>query len=1188
MPEEQMYIEVVGSSSKVATELTSLEQKLMGIQSKFISAASAAGVFNKSMKGGSAEGATKMSTSIRQIASAITKLTTAAPSLSGALDTMVQGLNNMPEVRANAVKSLTAISSAFKGLGVSLKNTVTYAGQTGDALTALVNSANGLPRLNANAKKTLSLLSNLAPTATRASKGMTNLGASMDRMGRSASKSGSGLFYMLRMAKRYITTGIFIHMFSKLTSMFGESIKKTMEWTETVNFFNVAYGSLAETAGKFYQTLADTLGLDISTLANDAAIFTQMSKSLGFTNDEAYKLSRNLIMIGLDLASLTDSSFEETSAALRSGVLGGQYKPLATRYGINVQAAVLQETAEREGITEKVKNMTALEKAYLRYKTVLWGARIAQGDFTKTLESPINQLRVFKSATESLSRAFGSIFIPVIGKILPYVIAFTKCMQQAIASMGIFMGYLGEDWKNTTDIDMTGLDDDLAGIGDTAGGSSAAIAELKKNIMGFDQFNILKDNSKDSGGGAGSVATGGASFKMDWGDDWDLMLEQLQGNKVSEIMDNITKVMKPLSDAFGKLFGAVKDVLPSFKALWDDVLAPLGLLVIGSGLPAVVNWLGDVAQWFADHPKTATDLLKLMLAIKAASTIATIGLTIKATMTGLGLLAPAILGSGAAAAIPVGLSGAFAATGMTLLGTLTVAALTAAAAWVVGDLIIENQIGGEDPVVKTDELGYDVTFFEEAMNQAARKNIDYLYDQLSSGELSFVEETYLQKIFNDHWGDESVKMINFDEAAQAQQMKGGIGGSSFGMPFEVKQILGKQSLADLLKPKTQSEINKDNSLSSTSLGQSEGAWSESAKAFHQSAVKMQEEAKKSGLKVVEEVGAIPKGANGKLKLYDDIVNQKMSIAASDMKRETQVGIDAVNGSYNGMPYSVQQRLSAMNSVVDTQATLGATALNSRVGEGISAVDSSFSAMPNAVSGRLDGVNSVINSQASVGATSLRDRISEGVSGANGSLDGLGSRMSGTSLSLATEAMRGRDAIVSVYADMANSITRVLQVMYNNVKVAMSGVVDVMALLPRNLSIAGVLNAKNAIASSQLQQLPMFSGGGFPEDGLFAANHGELLGKFSNGKTAVANNVQIIEGIKYGVAEGVSLAVNANGGSGGGNDYETVYRAMRDAIKDLSVEATPMIVDGDTIGEVAVRFINKKTRSSGASPLKAGA
>ena len=52
-------------------------------------------------------------------------------------------------------------------------------------------------------------------------------------------------------------------------------------------------------------------------------------------------------------------------------------------------------------------------------------------------------------------------------------------------------------------------------------------------------------------------------------------------------------------------------------------------------------------------------------------------------------------------------------------------------------------------------------------------------------------------------------------------------------------------------------------------------------------------------------------------------------------------------------------------------------------------------------------------------------------------------------------------------------------------------------------------------------IPKYATGGFPEDGLFMANRGELVGKFSNGRTAVANNEQIVDGIKYGVREAVS-------------------------------------------------------------------
>lgn len=80
----------------------------------------------------------------------------------------------------------------------------------------------------------------------------------------------------------------------------------------------------------------------------------------------------------------------------------------------------------------------------------------------------------------------------------------------------------------------------------------------------------------------------------------------------------------------------------------------------------------------------------------------------------------------------------------------------------------------------------------------------------------------------------------------------------------------------------------------------------------------------------------------------------------------------------------------------------------------------------------------------------------------------------------------------------------------------------------------------------------YAKGGFPEDGLFMANHGELVGQFSNGRTAVANNEQIISGIQGGVTRAIINylpdiirdAVSA-ADTGGGDLYigdDVIYRA----------------------------------------------
>lgn len=107
------------------------------------------------------------------------------------------------------------------------------------------------------------------------------------------------------------------------------------------------------------------------------------------------------------------------------------------------------------------------------------------------------------------------------------------------------------------------------------------------------------------------------------------------------------------------------------------------------------------------------------------------------------------------------------------------------------------------------------------------------------------------------------------------------------------------------------------------------------------------------------------------------------------------------------------------------------------------------------------------------------------------------------------------------------------------------------------SIAEKLNGEHSIGEGKLKiNLPTFATGGFPEDGLFLASHHELVGHFSNGKTAVANNDQIIAGIETGVYSAVSKAMAQNNG---GSQY-------------ISNE---IIVDGDVVARSITKAQNRQ-------------
>lgn len=97
------------------------------------------------------------------------------------------------------------------------------------------------------------------------------------------------------------------------------------------------------------------------------------------------------------------------------------------------------------------------------------------------------------------------------------------------------------------------------------------------------------------------------------------------------------------------------------------------------------------------------------------------------------------------------------------------------------------------------------------------------------------------------------------------------------------------------------------------------------------------------------------------------------------------------------------------------------------------------------------------------------------------------------------------------------------------------------------------------------KIPAYANGGFPEDGPFFMNRGEIAGKFSNGKSVVANNQQITEGIKYAVMDGMSEVMRTYGGTS----------------TNVHLDIT---TDEGIIVKKAVDGINKITETTGECPI----
>lgn len=109
----------------------------------------------------------------------------------------------------------------------------------------------------------------------------------------------------------------------------------------------------------------------------------------------------------------------------------------------------------------------------------------------------------------------------------------------------------------------------------------------------------------------------------------------------------------------------------------------------------------------------------------------------------------------------------------------------------------------------------------------------------------------------------------------------------------------------------------------------------------------------------------------------------------------------------------------------------------------------------------------------------------------------------------------KNKVISGFESMLNTLFDRLETFLNRWRGSINTMFDDMAYGWKNADFRsdGSYNFKYL----KLKTIQRFAQGGFPEDGFFYANHNELVGQFSNGRTAVANNEQIVEGISAGVS-----------------------------------------------------------------------
>ena len=551
----------------------------------------------------------------------------------------VSGLPEKMQALAEAMSPLGAVSGAkdFSLMTNGLKSLVKVIPQ----INAL--DSNALAKFKSQAEELTKAMAPLAVEMEKISNGFAKLPSRIQQAitatGRinkevsNAQKSGKNIFVLIRdIGDELDKLGGFL---KQVWDTAGGWFNQSNAYVESINFLNVAMGNAADSAKEYQERVTDAMGIDPSEWLQNISSFNQMLSGFGIKNDVSSQMSQQLTQVAYDLASVWNTDVETAFTKLRSGI-AGQTEGLYA-WGVNLTVASLKETALALGITKSVSAMSEAEKAQLRYISIMQKTANVQGDLSRTIASPANALRILTGLWAQLKTALGNVVSVIASKVIPIFQAVVIAITDAANALASLLGF------KMPKIDYSGMSSGLGSVGDAAdsatgsiGGTSAAAKKLKKQLMGFDELNILNNPSSGggSGGGGGSSGIGGSGLGIDlskWNYDF-IGNASIKAKKLAEKLKKVAKVIKDMFPTVKGILGALaafkltKQMVDWVKALFSAkdavqkttiAISALtgGAITIGNAIGNIVKGTGNL---WANLGQVAIALTSMGVAANAA------------------------------------------------------------------------------------------------------------------------------------------------------------------------------------------------------------------------------------------------------------------------------------------------------------------------------------------------------------------------------------------------------------------------------------------------------------------------------------------------------------------------------------------------------------------------------------------
>ena len=192
--------------------------------------------------------------------------------------------------------------------------------------------------------------------------------------------------------------------------------------------FTVVFGDLEDGVRDWAKTQANAMGRSQIALEGYLSETQNMLVGMGSTRKEGAKLSKQIVELGVDLASFNNLAEDHALENLQSAISGNHNA--SKSLGAVLNENTLAMAMERMQIQGKFQDLDEATKMQVRYNAILMQSEDAVGDAERTSGSFANQMRRLQGSIADTMAELGEGLLPTATKFVSFITAKMPDIQE--------------------------------------------------------------------------------------------------------------------------------------------------------------------------------------------------------------------------------------------------------------------------------------------------------------------------------------------------------------------------------------------------------------------------------------------------------------------------------------------------------------------------------------------------------------------------------------------------------------------------------------------------------------------------------------------------------------------------------------------------------------------------------------